>query len=77
MSLFVEHVLFGINTLMPEFESLVKKYTLLLAKVSQDVIFLSLPCVLLLIMCILVYGSRAESFSFALVFCSVFNRIQT
>uniref|UniRef100_A0A8B9ZNF4 RING-type E3 ubiquitin transferase n=1 Tax=Anas zonorhyncha TaxID=75864 RepID=A0A8B9ZNF4_9AVES len=35
MSLFVEHVLFGINTLMPEFESLVKKYTLLLAKCFQ------------------------------------------
>ncbi|XP_066836382.1 E3 ubiquitin-protein ligase RNF213 isoform X3 [Anser cygnoides] len=36
MSLFVEHVLFGINTLMPEFESLVKKYTLLLAKCFQQ-----------------------------------------
>ncbi|XP_050764641.1 E3 ubiquitin-protein ligase RNF213 [Gymnogyps californianus] len=35
MSLFVEHVLFGINTLMPEFENLVKKYTLLLAKCFQ------------------------------------------
>ncbi|XP_068511209.1 E3 ubiquitin-protein ligase RNF213 [Anas acuta] len=35
MSLFVEHVLFGINTLMPEFESLVKNYTLLLAKCFQ------------------------------------------
>lgn len=44
MSLFVEHVLFGINTLMPEFESLVKNYTLLLAKVSQDVIFIPSLC---------------------------------
>ncbi|KAM6119107.1 E3 ubiquitin-protein ligase RNF213 [Phoenicopterus ruber ruber] len=35
MSLFVEHVLFGINTLMPEFENLVKKYTLLLAECFQ------------------------------------------
>ncbi|KAM6377190.1 E3 ubiquitin-protein ligase RNF213 [Pluvialis apricaria] len=35
MSLFVEHVLFGIDTLMPEFENLVKKYTLLLAKCFQ------------------------------------------
>ncbi|KAM6050451.1 E3 ubiquitin-protein ligase RNF213 isoform 2-T2 [Chlamydotis macqueenii] len=35
MSLFVEHVLVGINTLMPEFENLVKKYTLLLAKCFQ------------------------------------------
>ncbi|XP_054702200.1 E3 ubiquitin-protein ligase RNF213 isoform X2 [Grus americana] len=35
MSLFIEHVLFGINTLMPEFENLVKKYTLLLAKCFQ------------------------------------------
>jgi len=45
MSLFVEHVLLGIDTLMPEFENLVKKYTLLLAKVSKDV-----PCLLLLFM---------------------------
>ncbi|XP_061866845.1 E3 ubiquitin-protein ligase RNF213 isoform X2 [Colius striatus] len=36
MSLFVEHVLFGIDTLMPELESLVKKYTLLLAECFQD-----------------------------------------
>lgn len=43
MSLFVEHVLFGINTLMPEFENLVKKYTLHLAEVSKDVIS-PLPC---------------------------------
>uniref|UniRef100_A0A8B9MD47 RING-type E3 ubiquitin transferase n=1 Tax=Accipiter nisus TaxID=211598 RepID=A0A8B9MD47_9AVES len=35
MSLFVEHVLFGINTLMPEFENLVKKYTLHLAECFQ------------------------------------------
>ncbi|XP_075296696.1 E3 ubiquitin-protein ligase RNF213 isoform X2 [Opisthocomus hoazin] len=35
MSLFVEHVLLGIDTLMPEFENLVKKYTLLLAKCFQ------------------------------------------
>ncbi|XP_028940022.1 E3 ubiquitin-protein ligase RNF213, partial [Antrostomus carolinensis] len=35
MSLFVEHVLLGINTVMPEFEDLVKKYTLLLAKCFQ------------------------------------------
>ncbi|KAM6245288.1 E3 ubiquitin-protein ligase RNF213 [Porphyrio hochstetteri] len=35
MSLFIEHVLFDINTLMPEFEDLVKKYTLLLAKCFQ------------------------------------------
>ncbi|XP_030361798.1 E3 ubiquitin-protein ligase RNF213 isoform X3 [Strigops habroptila] len=35
MSLFVEHVLLGINTLMPELEDLVKKYTLLLAKCFQ------------------------------------------
>ncbi|PKU34399.1 hypothetical protein llap_15296 [Limosa lapponica baueri] len=35
MALFVEHVLFGIDTLMPEFENLVKKYTLLLAKCFQ------------------------------------------
>ncbi|KAK4812085.1 hypothetical protein QYF61_026917 [Mycteria americana] len=35
MSLFVEHVLLGISTLMPEFENLVKKYTLLLAKCFQ------------------------------------------
>uniref|UniRef100_A0A8C0FVX5 RING-type E3 ubiquitin transferase n=1 Tax=Bubo bubo TaxID=30461 RepID=A0A8C0FVX5_BUBBB len=35
MSLFVEHVLLGINTLMPEFENLVKKYTLLLANCFQ------------------------------------------
>lgn len=38
MALFVEHVLFGIRAVMPEFESLVQKYTLLLAKVSQAVI---------------------------------------
>ncbi|XP_068769747.1 E3 ubiquitin-protein ligase RNF213 isoform X2 [Struthio camelus] len=36
MSLFVEHVLFGINTLMPAFENLVKRYTLLLAKCFQQ-----------------------------------------
>ncbi|KAM6344814.1 E3 ubiquitin-protein ligase RNF213 isoform 2-T4 [Alca torda] len=35
MSLFVEHVVFGIDTLMPEFENLVKKHTLLLAKCFQ------------------------------------------
>ncbi|KAK2528363.1 Rnf213 [Columba guinea] len=35
MSLFVEHVLLGIDTLMPELENLVKKYTLLLAKCFQ------------------------------------------
>uniref|UniRef100_A0A663EII0 RING-type E3 ubiquitin transferase n=1 Tax=Aquila chrysaetos chrysaetos TaxID=223781 RepID=A0A663EII0_AQUCH len=35
MSLFVEHVLFGINTVMPEFENLVKKYTLHLAECFQ------------------------------------------
>ncbi|XP_068269102.1 E3 ubiquitin-protein ligase RNF213 [Nyctibius grandis] len=35
MSLFVEHVLLGIGTLMPEFENLVKKYTLFLAKCFQ------------------------------------------
>ncbi|XP_075025423.1 E3 ubiquitin-protein ligase RNF213 isoform X2 [Calonectris borealis] len=35
MSLFVEHVLFGIRTLMPEFENLVKEYTLRLAKCFQ------------------------------------------
>uniref|UniRef100_A0A663M6R8 Uncharacterized protein n=1 Tax=Athene cunicularia TaxID=194338 RepID=A0A663M6R8_ATHCN len=35
MSLFVEHVLLGINTLMPEFENLVKKYTLLLGNCFQ------------------------------------------
>ncbi|KAM9281709.1 E3 ubiquitin-protein ligase RNF213 isoform 3-T4 [Morus bassanus] len=35
MSLFVEHVLLGINALMPEFENLVRKYTLLLAKCFQ------------------------------------------
>ncbi|XP_064532292.1 E3 ubiquitin-protein ligase RNF213 isoform X2 [Pseudopipra pipra] len=35
MALFVEHVLFGINTVMPEFEILVKKYTLRLAKCFQ------------------------------------------
>ncbi|XP_074967750.1 E3 ubiquitin-protein ligase RNF213 [Phalacrocorax aristotelis] len=35
MSLFVEHVLLGINTLMPEFENLVRKYTSLLAKCFQ------------------------------------------
>ncbi|XP_025892633.1 E3 ubiquitin-protein ligase RNF213 [Nothoprocta perdicaria] len=37
MSLFVQHVLLGINSLMPEFESMMKKYTLLLAKCfTQD-----------------------------------------
>ncbi|XP_065503793.1 E3 ubiquitin-protein ligase RNF213 [Caloenas nicobarica] len=35
MSLFVEHVLLGIDTLMPELENLVKKYTLLLAECFQ------------------------------------------
>ncbi|KAM6403591.1 E3 ubiquitin-protein ligase RNF213-like [Rhynochetos jubatus] len=35
MSLFVEHVLVGIDTLMPEFEDIVRKYTLLLAKCFQ------------------------------------------
>uniref|UniRef100_A0A8C3UM49 RING-type E3 ubiquitin transferase n=1 Tax=Catharus ustulatus TaxID=91951 RepID=A0A8C3UM49_CATUS len=35
MALFVEHVLFGIRAVMPEFESLVQKYTLLLAKCFQ------------------------------------------
>ncbi|KAM6317270.1 E3 ubiquitin-protein ligase RNF213 isoform 4-T4 [Podargus strigoides] len=35
MSLFVEHVLFGINTLMPQFEDLVKEYTLRIAKCFQ------------------------------------------
>lgn len=48
MSLFVEHVLLGIDTLMPELENLVKKYTLLLAEVSKDGIS-PLPCWLLLI----------------------------
>lgn len=38
MALFVEHVLLGIRALMPEFEGLVKKYTLLLAKVSKAAI---------------------------------------
>ncbi|XP_061232976.1 E3 ubiquitin-protein ligase RNF213 isoform X3 [Neopsephotus bourkii] len=35
MSLFVEHVLLGINTLIPELEGLVKKHTLLLAECFQ------------------------------------------
>ncbi|KAM3660653.1 E3 ubiquitin-protein ligase RNF213 [Ammospiza maritima maritima] len=35
MALFVEHVLLGIRALMPEFEGLVRKYTLLLAKCFQ------------------------------------------
>ncbi|XP_058708338.1 E3 ubiquitin-protein ligase RNF213 isoform X2 [Poecile atricapillus] len=35
MALFVEHVFLGIRTLMPEFEGLVRKYTLLLAKCFQ------------------------------------------
>ncbi|XP_056361664.1 E3 ubiquitin-protein ligase RNF213 [Oenanthe melanoleuca] len=35
MALFVEHVLFGIRAVMPEFEDLVRKYTLLLAKCFQ------------------------------------------
>ncbi|KAM3672048.1 LOW QUALITY PROTEIN: E3 ubiquitin-protein ligase RNF213-like [Ammospiza maritima maritima] len=35
MALFVEHVLLGIHTVMPEFEDLVRKYTLLLAEVFQ------------------------------------------
>ncbi|KAM7035519.1 E3 ubiquitin-protein ligase RNF213 [Acridotheres tristis] len=35
MALFVEHVLLGIHTVMPEFEGLVRKYTLLLAKCFQ------------------------------------------
>lgn len=38
MALFVEHVLLGIHAVMPEFESLVRKYTLLLAKVSKAVV---------------------------------------
>lgn len=41
MSLFVEHVLLGTSALMPEVEKLVKNHTLLLAKVSWDVIFTS------------------------------------
>lgn len=49
MSLFVEHVLLGIDTLMPELENLVKKYTLLLAKVSKGGIS-PLPCLFLLMM---------------------------
>ncbi|KAM4890524.1 E3 ubiquitin-protein ligase RNF213 [Sylvia borin] len=36
MALFVEHILLGIHAVMPEFESLVRKYTLLLAKCFQD-----------------------------------------
>ncbi|XP_064378919.1 E3 ubiquitin-protein ligase RNF213 isoform X2 [Dromaius novaehollandiae] len=36
MSLFVQHVLFGINSLMPGFENLLKRYTLLLAKCFQQ-----------------------------------------
>ncbi|XP_065591389.1 E3 ubiquitin-protein ligase RNF213 [Cyrtonyx montezumae] len=36
MSLFVEHVLLGTSTLMPEFADLVKKYTLLLAECFQE-----------------------------------------
>ncbi|XP_048179403.1 E3 ubiquitin-protein ligase RNF213 isoform X1 [Corvus hawaiiensis] len=35
MALFVEHVLLGIHAVMPEFEGLVRKYTLLLAKCFQ------------------------------------------
>ncbi|XP_069729030.1 E3 ubiquitin-protein ligase RNF213 [Phaenicophaeus curvirostris] len=35
MSLFVEHVLSGIETLLPEFESVVRKYMLLLAECFQ------------------------------------------
>ncbi|XP_071430029.1 E3 ubiquitin-protein ligase RNF213 isoform X2 [Pithys albifrons albifrons] len=35
MALFVEHVLVDIDTVMPEFKNLVKKYTLLLAKCFQ------------------------------------------
>uniref|UniRef100_H0YXY1 Ring finger protein 213 n=1 Tax=Taeniopygia guttata TaxID=59729 RepID=H0YXY1_TAEGU len=35
MALFVEHVLVGIHAIMPEFEGLVRKYTLLLAKCFQ------------------------------------------
>ncbi|XP_053850563.1 E3 ubiquitin-protein ligase RNF213 [Vidua macroura] len=35
MALFVEHVLVGIHAVMPEFEGLVRKYTLLLAKCFQ------------------------------------------
>ncbi|KAF4797459.1 E3 ubiquitin-protein ligase RNF213 [Turdus rufiventris] len=35
MALFVEHVLFGICAVMPEFEGLARKYTLLLAKCFQ------------------------------------------
>uniref|UniRef100_A0A8D2QE60 Ring finger protein 213 n=1 Tax=Zonotrichia albicollis TaxID=44394 RepID=A0A8D2QE60_ZONAL len=35
MALFVEHVLLDIHTVMPEFEDLVRKYTLLLAKCFQ------------------------------------------
>jgi len=34
MSLFVEHVLLGTSALMPEVENIVKKHTLLLARVS-------------------------------------------
>lgn len=47
MALFVEHVLLGIHAVMPEFEGLVRKYTLLLAKVSKAVIS-PLPSLLLL-----------------------------
>ncbi|XP_038013112.1 E3 ubiquitin-protein ligase RNF213 isoform X2 [Motacilla alba alba] len=35
MALFMEHVLLGIHAVMPEFEGLVRKYTLLLAKCFQ------------------------------------------
>uniref|UniRef100_U3KDA3 RING-type E3 ubiquitin transferase n=1 Tax=Ficedula albicollis TaxID=59894 RepID=U3KDA3_FICAL len=35
MALFVEHVLFGIHAVMPEFEDLARKYTLLLGKCFQ------------------------------------------
>lgn len=76
MSLFIEHVLFGINALMPDFVDLVKKYTLLLAKVSEDVIS-RLPCLLLLILRIFVLRIRAESLSFVLFLYSVFSTVQT
>ncbi|XP_041331793.1 E3 ubiquitin-protein ligase RNF213-like, partial [Pyrgilauda ruficollis] len=35
MALFVEHILLGIHSIMPEFEDLVRKYTLLLAECFQ------------------------------------------
>lgn len=71
MSLFVEHVLLGTSALMPEVEKLVKNHTLLLAKVSWDVIFTSFlfasaGCV-----------SRAEPLSIAPFFCSILRKVQT